>query len=72
MSDFDDSYHLVDDVAAAQDLIARTGRDGVVLPEHAPYTCVLVDQSEAGIDPKLPSANRGLLLVYRYGEDHGV
>jgi hypothetical protein len=72
MSDFDDSYHLVGDIAAAQDLVARTGRDGVVLPEQAPYTCVLVNQPEPGIDPKLLSANRGLLLVYRYGEDHGV
>jgi hypothetical protein len=72
MSDFDDSYHLVGDVAAAQALVARTGRDGVVLPEHAPYTCVLVDQPEGGIDPKLLSASRDLLLVYRYGEDHGV
>lgn len=72
MSDFDDSYHLVGDTAAAQELIARAGRDGVVLPEQAPYTCILVDQAEGGIDPKLLSASRGLLLAYRYAEDHGV
>lgn len=72
MSDFDDSYHLVGDVAAAQALVARTGRDGIVLPEQEPYTCVLVDQPEGAIDPKLLSASRGLLLAYRYAEDHGV
>ena len=72
MSDFDDSYHLIGDVAAAQDLVTRTGRDGIVLPEQAPCTCVLVDQPEGGIDPKVLSANRGLLIVYRYAEDHGV
>lgn len=41
-------------------------------PEQPPYTCVLVDQPEGGIDPKLLPANRGRLLVYRYAEDHGV
>jgi hypothetical protein len=72
MSEFDDSYHLVGDVDAAQAWVARAGRDGIVLPEQPPYTCVLVDQPEGGIDPKLLSASRGRLLVYRYAEDHGV
>lgn len=72
MSDFDDSYHLVGDIAAALEVIARIGRDGIVLPEQAPYTCVLVDQPEGGIDPKLLSVCSGPLLVYRYAEDHGV
>lgn len=72
MSDFFDSYHPVADVQRAVALVRRARRTGLVLREEAPYTCVLVDQPDAGQDAQLLAANDGLLVTYQYGEDHGV
>jgi hypothetical protein len=72
MSDFFDSYHPVADVQSAVALVRRARRDGLVIPEQAPYTCVLIDQPDAGTDDGLVAANDGLLVVYQYAEDHGV
>jgi hypothetical protein len=72
MSEFSDSYHLVGSVDDGVELIRRAGRRGFVLPESEPFTCVIVDQPDGGADPSLIAANRGLLIHYQYGEDHGV
>jgi len=72
MSEFSESYHLVGSVAESVELVRRAGRRGFVLPENDRFTCVIVDQPDAGADPALLAMNRGLLLHYHYGEDHGV
>jgi hypothetical protein len=74
MSEFSDSYHLLNsDVGRAVRLVRATGRYAVVIPpakRHVPFFVEGIDEAGGPMDSVL-AHNPGVLLHYSFSDDHG-
>ena len=71
MSEFSDSYYLwTTNVDEARRFAVSTRRFSAMIPGSV-WTQFLFESVGCGVDPDIVAHNRGILLRYRFAEDHG-